>query len=955
MDEMNLHLPQSDEATAECQVIMETANHLVTAQRNGPVAGNIQDNLTFSYFLTSGETFVSRDMFMDCFFSMSEANQSRIFEKTHNRINFYPDADGFNDAFQSLLKRGSVYYPESIVKKGELYLLVGDKIDGRLLMSAVFPPALFYRNKTETSKLRPDVIIQRGILTKSSGPLCKRIIGQASGSLVQIIYKEYSPEEARLLLSRVQKLTNRWAPSRNFSMGIVDCTSTNQDKIVIEVAKAMQECMGVKDESKTNGILNAVMEKTSNLVLDGLCKGLSNSMKIMATVRSKGSKVNIIQIAGFLGQQNVSGKRIPKTISYGQRTLPCFSIKDTSPRSRGFIAHGYLVGLGPEEMFFHASAGRMGLIDTGLKTQDTGYLQKRFSKKLEDLISRTDGAVVQHASNKIVQYMYGCDGFDARQLTAIPACHRPAVYRYGDHFFCDDHKHPSCISIQCTHKFSSSTHSTRSSSSTPSTRSSSRCQKSACAADKPLCADHGGKIQKCSMAGNKFPFFIDPWRLARRLNSEYSNSDLKTARVLSDVERRLLLPFIGYKAPVSELTIAVNNALQTSLSKMLDTVFIVERAIPMFARQVRMAFEKTRLAYCSGVGLIAASSIGEPATQMTLNTFHMAGHSAKDVTLGVPRIEELVSIKKENASPGMTAYTTQEYNNEKLLLIATRMAYTTIDTFVKNATISTIGKIKHRVNIIKYAEFKTPWWATAPESGKYVITLELDKTRLYAHRCKISSLATIISKQLEDHVECIASPEAIGQILVYSTLDNLQHVRDVLIPQIRQIYVCGISGITRGMIRQDNNKKWHLDLQGSNILGVSQDSQVDTYKVVSNNLWEVFCTYGIEAARKFLNRELTYVLSFDGTYINPRHIGLLADAMTFTGQLTAVSRYGIDSETAGPAAKIFFEQTVDNAAIAAMSGARDNIKGSSASIAVGHLVPHGTGSVHLIKDVFQAF
>ena len=133
----------------------------------------------------------------------------------------------------------------------------------------------------------------------------------------------------------------------------------------------------------------------------------------MVIAGSKGSNLNISQIMACVGQQNVEGKRIP--FGFGQRTLPHFSKDDLGPASKGFVKNSYLTGLTPQEFFFHAMGGREGLIDTAVKTAETGYIQRRLIKALEDVMVKYDGTV-RTSKEQVVQFLYGEDGFASEYI-----------------------------------------------------------------------------------------------------------------------------------------------------------------------------------------------------------------------------------------------------------------------------------------------------------------------------------------------------------------------------------------------------------------------------------------------------------------------------------------------------------------------------------------------------------
>jgi len=164
-------------------------------------------------------------------------------------------------------------------------------------------------------------------------------------------------------------------------------------------------------EAQVNKCLNDARDKSGNLALDGLRS--NNRLRNMVTAGSKGSNINISQIMACVGQQNVEGKRIP--FGFHKRSLPHFSKYDFGPQSRGFVENSYLSGLNPTEFYFHAMGGREGLIDTAVKTAETGYISRRLIKALEDVMVMYDGTV-RNSRCDVVQFLYGEDGMAGESI-----------------------------------------------------------------------------------------------------------------------------------------------------------------------------------------------------------------------------------------------------------------------------------------------------------------------------------------------------------------------------------------------------------------------------------------------------------------------------------------------------------------------------------------------------------
>lgn len=389
------------------------------------------------------------------------------------------------------------------------------------------------------------------------------------------------------------------------------------------------------------------------------------------------------------------------------------------------------------------------------------------------------------------------------------------------------------------------------------------------------------------------------------------------------------------------------------------------------------------------------------------DTFHSAGQSAKDVTLGVPRLKEILNATKKPAKPSCTVYLTDpsiqnlmvkkmesrtDDIDSKIMLAVSEIASKLPSISVRDLLVS--HELKNvdsnfkgtPIDFVKYEEYKPPWWkevweelggTTNHEPQKWVIILNLNQEIMYKHK--------ITTKMVADAIEtgsiggkgqslcCVPSPNSISQIEVYinyeemetyiqekdglddeTSLINEKNVdyfvaRDVALEIIKNASVAGISNISKTFIRQDyKTEEWIIDTQGTNLQELLGYPGVDSTRTISDDMWEIYYTLGLEATRDFLITEIIKILSFDGTYINKRHVCLLVDAMLRYGTITPVSRDGI-SRDVGPIAKGLFEKTVENFAESSCFAEMDMMKGVASCIMYGSLAPVGS-AIPEIKD-----
>ncbi|VDO79135.1 unnamed protein product [Soboliphyme baturini] len=399
-DEMNLHLPQSLETRAEIGELCMIPRMILTPQANRPVMGIVQDTLTAARKMTKRDVFIEKHQMMDLLMHLPSWN-------------------------------GRMPQP-AILKPLPLWT-------GKQLFSLIIPGNV---NLIRTHSTHPDeedsgpykwispgdtkVLIEHGELL--CGILCKRTLGNSAGSLVHIVMLELGPDIAAQFYSSVQMVINNWLLIEGHSIGIGDTIADQQTykEIKETIQKAKQDVIEVIEkahndeleptpgntlrqtfENMVNRILNDARDKTGASAQKSLSE--YNNFKTMVVAGSKGSKINISQVIACVGQQNVEGKRIP--FGFRHRTLPHFIKDDYGPESRGFVENSYLAGLTPSEFFFHTMGGREGLIDTAVKTAETGYIQRRLIKAMESVMVNYDGTV-RNSMGHLIQLRYGEDGLD---------------------------------------------------------------------------------------------------------------------------------------------------------------------------------------------------------------------------------------------------------------------------------------------------------------------------------------------------------------------------------------------------------------------------------------------------------------------------------------------------------------------------------------------------------------
>ncbi|CAJ1444201.1 unnamed protein product [Effrenium voratum] len=358
-----------------------------------------------------------------------------------------------------------------------------------------------------------------------------------------------------------------------------------------------------------------------------------NCFASMVQTGAKGSKVNQSQVSCCLGQQELEG-RLPPLMGT-QRSLPCFAVNDLSNRTRGYIADRFLTGIRPQEFFFHCMAGREGLVDTAVKTSRSGYLQRCLVKHLETLKVEYDHTV-RDGDGSILQFLYGEDGADVTRATYL--------YKFDEllsnfHFLDKPARSKMktsaardgiVLDTQCAPLYL-------------------KAKQAAKDGDLPVAIEAIEELLEMSNSLNGAAI-LSLQQLRKKLRVA-KKRQLPICDSMFDPVTALFGP-AHYFGSTSELH---EEALQAFMKKRLENGAMTSKQAKHFATAMRLKFQRTLAEPGEAVGVIAAQSMGEPSTQMTLNTFHLAGHGGANVTLGIPRLREIIQTASRSCSTPLMA------------------------------------------------------------------------------------------------------------------------------------------------------------------------------------------------------------------------------------------------------------------------------------------------------------
>lgn len=337
------------------------------------------------------------------------------------------------------------------------------------------------------------------------------------------------------------------------------------------------------------------------------------------------------------------------------------------------------------------------------------------------------------------------------------------------------------------------------------------------------------------------------------------------------------------------------------------------------------------------VGTVAAQSIGEPGTQMTLRTFHYAGLMEFDVTLGLPRLIEIVDAKRVPSTPLMEVYLDEKhrYDEEKAREVARKLEYTTIEKVMSSIEYS-LGSREVRIKLDK--DMLEDKGVTVDMIVEAIENAEIGKVV----QATDDEITVEISKR-------ILPEEKLYDFLQYKELEQ----------KLRRIYLKGIKDINRASIRisdkpdESGRREYYIITEGSNLAAVLEVEGVDHRRTKTNNIFEIAEVLGIEAARNAIIEEIMNVLRDSGLDVDVRHVTLVADAMTRTGTIRQIGRLGVAGEKPSALARAAFEITVKQLYEAAIAGEEESLRGVTETIVAGLPPKVGTGTVIMTMDVVR--
>ena len=955
---MNMHVPQSVVSMNEIAELACVPSQIISPRECSPILSIEQDVALGVYRITKKHVML---------------NEKQLFNMLCN-----------NSMFTGMI-------PKPVVDEGVI-----KKWSGRQLLSTIIPKNInIDMANSSYDEEKPDkdenfVRIHNGEIL--GGVIDKTVYQSRTKGLVHSIFNEYDQFTAAKFFDNTQQLVCDWLVQSGFSVGISDLIVDDKanEAMKTEIQKMKQQVYDIINdihtnkfentsiknntdyfEDKVNGILSKATDEAGKIGISKV-NDLQNRMMNMIKSKSKGKITNVGQMIACLGQNSDEGKRIP--YGFDNRTLPHFTKYDDGPESRGFVENSFISGLSPHEFFFHAIGGRGGLIDTAVKTSDTGYLQRKLVKAMEDCKINYD-YTVRNASGSIIQFLYGEDGMDPTKIESQPLPFVKMDYTKlkKTYLLTEDDDLNNILDANVVESF----YKNKNWQEKFSQHFQEILDEREYVMKNILTKDQGTSIM--------YPVSFD--RITKNAKAMFNKYD---GGLVSDLDPMYVLETIQ---KISEELFVNNNNKGNKFMKMLINAYLSPKKVIFDYRFNKLAFDyvinqiKQRfydsIAHPSEmVGVVAAQSIGEPATQMTLNTFHLSGvASASKAVRGVPRMKELMSVTKNIKTPSMNIHLKDAYNTDdkKSTEVLNNIQTTYFRDIVKSTKVyydsddfnTTVEDDK--LFIETYREMMNDGLMQKAKLYPWLLRFEFDRSAMLERDITMLDVYNVITEMYEDKVHVMFSDDNSKNLVFRMKIEEGDEENDIITvikalerSMLENLIIKGISKITKvvkiptniasydhNTMSIESNKKWVLETAGTNMSEVLGLKEVDPVKTVSNDINEIYELFGIEAARQALYNELNGVISDAGLYVNYRHIALLVDTMTNKGYLLSIDRHGINRADIGPFAKCSFEETTDMLIKAGIFAEVDKINGVSANIMLGQIAPAGTGDTQILIDEWK--
>lgn len=954
-DEMNIHVPQSLQTSIELSEKADAAKQIISPRSGSPAIGTVQDVLVGAYNVTNPNTVIDWG--------------------TAANILTYTNLD-----FDKLL----------LLNKGE-------SISGTDLFSFIIPEGINISRET--------IKITNGQIEK--GRIDKSLIGPSPGGIIHNIWDRYGYKETANFLSNVQRLTNNYNFYKSFTAGIRDVFISKDFEREIDLIvqrKIIEICnrITIREnnpnlldiptfEASINNSLNAVLPDVSKITVEKVED--TNNFKTMMKSGSKGSETNFGQMNSCIAQQSVEGSRPKKKCN--KRTLPYYAQNDDTPYARGFTRSSFAKGQSPTEFIFQNQSSRVGVMDTAIKTAESGYIQRKLIKALEDIMINYD-ATVRSANYVVLQFIYGDDGLNPTKqykhnLSALVMSNAQIKEKFVGNVFKKaqdaENFYNKLIKLRDIVRYNKVKQAAEYL--IFDSNNMLAIDLNRLILDARNLKDKGKSVEK-----------LEPEYIVKKIEEIIKYENTKVTCMTKKNAVKGTIKYGDEKASKIVFRLSLYNYMAPQLC--IEEYGFNKYQFDYLCDEIIRNFNKSMVEPGEMVGILAAQSIGEPTTQLTLNTFHFAGIAAKSAqSLGVPRMKEIMNCTTNLKVAYMSIYVDTRYANNPTIVnkISSHIKFTNMKHITDETNIyydpnmyekgsimdkDNVKNIFHQINSSKLS-------CQSDITGlPWLVRIVLNREKLLEKSITLLDIKTKFCNNWEKrykNLKGIKGPEKlvfnrVSQCAILSNNENdpvpIIHVRLDLsivdfntLKQFVDIFVenfelkgianvTDVSSVEQGkklisfdkdtgeLIKEENTL---ITTDGVNLSTLRYLNGIDIYRTITNDIVEIYNKFGIEAARNKIVNELggrNGVL--ESSNISFHHLSLLADLMTNTGILTSIDRHGLHKLNVDALAKASFEKPVEQLLNAAVFNEVDHLNSVSSRIMTGLAIKGGTGLCNILLD-----
>lgn len=975
-DEMNIFVPQSLQSRIELEEIADVKYQIITPSTSKTVLGIVQDGLLGAYNLTD--------------------DRVKIDWRSAMNIISYTSFDDFN----------------SFKKKD---------VTGKELFSMIIPSSINMK--------KDDFKVENGNIV--SGRLGKDVLGaQQTSSIIHLIWDDYGADATRNFIDNCQRLVNNFNLWNGFTVGPKDAQIDPAKKKEIETYianvenKVDVEITNIENnpnymtvhafERKLFSDANVLRDDVSSIAVASVPE--TNNFDIMMKSGSKGSPNNLGQMIGCVGLQAFEGGFVKK--KYNKRTLCYFHKDDDRLKSRGLCYNSYMDGMTYPEFVYHTNAGKAGLVEQVVKTSETGYAQRKLVKNLEDVMIKYDGTV--RAYNQVIQATYGGNGCDTTKQYSYKV---KIISANNNNKTLKDEVMFDSKELESYKNWSAK----------DNKKLYQEMKKMRDSARKSLVSATMNYIR----IPESFMIPININRIVSNViankrkdkNKKNSQTDIGPDYVLRGINKILDMkntPIIRVSQQDSEnppnnvriddyiakagLRLCLFDALHPK--RVINNYNLTKDEFDKIVNKIIKNYNENIIEAGEMVGVIAAQSLGEAVTQMTLNAFHHSGIATMThSTMGVPRINELISYTKKPKTPQMFIYLDNKVRKSREIAhkIGSYLEKTIFGNIRGNLFAYYDPNPKAKDGWIEKDNVGEPFYSKKLsknscqaniENLPFLIRIEMDKEKMLekevtlldikAKFCmwwdrrhikvkkkdkKIPALKKITSFAMLSNTDNDTNPVIHIRFNVRdldksetkkSTKSSLNFDRDTIRDFVELIDNFDLKGIDSiksvNAIAKDryidamdkdgmeSGEEHVIYTSGVNLKEIRYLNGIDINRTFSDDVKQMFDTFGIEIARSRLISEFRKAYENAGNNVNSQHIALLADLMCFTGVPLSADRHGMKSATMDPLSKASFEKSIEILFQAAVFNEVDKQEGVSSRIYTGQVIKGGTGYCNLIID-----